>query len=1192
MPPHRNYQRSKESSTKQPCRYCGNLYLLQGIKRHEGSCVKELQNHEEWVKHNKAYIQDVHQGSPTSFAPDEDDMLMGMADPCGRDSDVSITAHVMGRLVNSTAPDAANVHPPDFKTKFHPCKFSKQNLECMPPDCEPWCPFASEGDCIFALIAMEAGLSSNQVDSLLKLVHCISQGTASVMLCNDAGLHTALDRAAVQLTLFSKFEITAPYKGNDVTFPIHIHPLWDWALNLLQNSSLAPHFIWDGQQLFKHDGDHWWDIQMWLSSHGTVKGHPVIAHCVNLPVHVHNGEQYGGGCIVGWLLIVPELAKEEGKTGYANFKHVIWHTAFFQLLKKVVELSKVLHWLFPLVLILSANYEELCVMTLIQGTKSKCPCPFCLVPLEQLWDLKKTYEMHTTEQHKRVLALFEEKKMVGEKKLKSLGLCPVKNTFWSVEHSEPEQAASFELLHSLHGGMGGKHIHGELRIVVSELGHDSKTRLEAQISPGNYSAWPNENMHGPLKDTYQDRSNGKDIAGQILHVDHHRLATKLIQACIDAENKHVNNATNNNKDHNTNTNQNDWAFDGFCQKLETFLNTCLLTYGFPLDKWIQLQGTHTTYPHSSEDPGVSIFEGPVCFNGGLGVFEDTFQFALVQPLTARTGVCRLDQDLRLVRVKAVSRAASIFIPVKSIIRGTLLYPDLSHHGKFLQYFRVRAIRQSWRVTVRMNVGVTAWHCNDGRVNEMMSKVMPHTALTPRTTLLILRSFKNGIKSCMNHLEMLVLPSYAFLLSTLPQNHKRAVENNPNTILDNNIAAQAKKYCFFYHFWVPKDVFLLMIPPPGYNLNNPARWSMPESKIIGLKVELDSMLPSDLKACTTTYSNFGHVFSNVVGAERPNILKPIKDNTQQLFVHLGLRSNEDVKALLKMHPGSIGTRYTPLSLILFPKPDALVARDLFKSQLLVNIIHVMVFGKGILTGKQRGGLQGQGQKLGISGTLAGLIAIAATFAWYLLLSDSPTWESNILSQLNSPQWPTPPSHTPTPDLSFNPNPASTSHHMPEAAQDSLVVISQTSSVSSALLVDVTNLSLGGAVVGAMQTPPAVIAQELPTKECCITQHRVKGFGTSSLNGPISLSSQLPLLKKYHPMFHAGDISGKEVAIKLKSIKAKHPQFVHKYTSHSLSQFHPSQHKAAQSPDGDQEMSNQACHDYWHFPALQLAQGKPC
>ncbi|KAI6000201.1 hypothetical protein F5J12DRAFT_784505 [Pisolithus orientalis] len=615
-------------------------------------------------------------GSLTSFAPDEDDVLMGMVDPHGR-------AHVMGRLVNSAAPDAANDHPPDFKIEFHPHskhltlfqsteEFSQQNLKCMPPDCEPWRPFALEGNYIFALIAMEAGLSSNQVDSLLKLVHCISQGTTSVTLCNDAGCHTALDRVVVQLTPFSKFEITVPYKGNDMTSPIHICPLWDWALDLLQNSSLAPHFVWDAQWLFKHDGEryecfymepwtgnHWWDIQFMFA-------------------------------------MVPELAKEEGKTGYTNFKHVVWHTAFFQLLEKVAELSKVgyLHecydkvlcWLFPLVLILSANYEEL------------------------------------------ALALFKEKKMVGEKKLKSLRLCPVKNTFWSVEHSEPEQAASFEPLHSLHGGMGGKHIHGELRIVVmihitfsngnkmrdltsylrlnTLIGLDVHTEktlgmiedellifrdelklyqsfvchlddmdvkdnwnfLKAHLwkhvthdiqSKGivcNYSAWPNEKMHGLLKDAYQDHSNGKDIAGQ---------------ACIDAENEHVNNATDNDEDHNTvlegtaklgtpqqtrslsdveNTNKNDQVFDGFHWKLETFLNTCLLTYGFPLDKWIQLQGMHTTYPHSSEDPGVSIFEGPLLetkttfvqlilmFTCKVAVFEDTFQFALVQLLTARTGV--------------------------------------------------------------------------------------------------------------------------------------------------------------------------------------------------------------------------------------------------------------------------------------------------------------------------------------------------------------------------------------------------------------------------------------------------------------------------------------------------------------------------------------------------------------------------
>jgi len=41
-----------------------------------------------------------------------------------------------------------------------------------------------------------------------------------------------------------------------------------------------------------------------LSSHGTVKGYPVIARCANLPVHIRNSDQIGGGCVVGWLPIV------------------------------------------------------------------------------------------------------------------------------------------------------------------------------------------------------------------------------------------------------------------------------------------------------------------------------------------------------------------------------------------------------------------------------------------------------------------------------------------------------------------------------------------------------------------------------------------------------------------------------------------------------------------------------------------------------------------------------------------------------------------------------------------------------------------------------------------------------------------------------------------------------------------------
>ena len=47
-----------------------------------------------------------------------------------------------------------------------------------------------------------------------------------------------------------------------------------------------------------------------LSSFGTAKGYPVIACLANLPDHFWNGEDVGGGKIVGWLTLVrPPLNK-------------------------------------------------------------------------------------------------------------------------------------------------------------------------------------------------------------------------------------------------------------------------------------------------------------------------------------------------------------------------------------------------------------------------------------------------------------------------------------------------------------------------------------------------------------------------------------------------------------------------------------------------------------------------------------------------------------------------------------------------------------------------------------------------------------------------------------------------------------------------------------------------------------------
>ncbi|KAG2079469.1 hypothetical protein BD769DRAFT_1365199, partial [Suillus cothurnatus] len=83
----------------------------------------------------------------------------------------------------------------------------------------------------------------------------------------------------------------------------------------------------------------------------------------------------GGGRIVEWLFIVSEDADEEGKPGFVNFKRVVWHESFLKLLELVVQYSrtsyahqffdKIICWLFPILLMFSADYEEQYVFSVL-----------------------------------------------------------------------------------------------------------------------------------------------------------------------------------------------------------------------------------------------------------------------------------------------------------------------------------------------------------------------------------------------------------------------------------------------------------------------------------------------------------------------------------------------------------------------------------------------------------------------------------------------------------------------------------------------------------------------------------------------------------------------------------------------------------------------------------------------------------
>jgi hypothetical protein len=74
-----------------------------------------------------------------------------------------------------------------------------------------------------------------------------------------------------------------------------------------------------------------------------------------------------------YLILIDDLKVAEdpgelGKKGFVNFKCVVWHRTFYEILDSIRLLGKVGHrlscgdsitrWLFPLLLILSSDYEE------------------------------------------------------------------------------------------------------------------------------------------------------------------------------------------------------------------------------------------------------------------------------------------------------------------------------------------------------------------------------------------------------------------------------------------------------------------------------------------------------------------------------------------------------------------------------------------------------------------------------------------------------------------------------------------------------------------------------------------------------------------------------------------------------------------------------------------------------------------
>ncbi|OCH85134.1 hypothetical protein OBBRIDRAFT_740404 [Obba rivulosa] len=463
----------------------------------------------------------------------------------------------------------------DIRVEYHPSsgqphhisrldQFTRgQSSPPLPPPLEaPYAPFASREDFDFAHLVLTASMNKSEINAMIKLIHRIME-MKSFTFQNEAEIEEQWSRAAKIRTPWIRDPVSVQLGAQQFTFDLWYKDLWKWAEDLMQDSFLAPHFTWNAERLSKFDGaefvrfidepwtaDRWWTIQdtldinakpfciilyadkTKLSSFGTHKGYPVIARCANLPIHIRNSNiGPGGGRVVGWLPIVPDDCVPNA-TQQAYLKRAVWHQAFQKILAPIADISH--HgqraiWakpyapqslrVCPIILILSADYEEQCVMALTRGTNGHQPCPICQIPKEDILKYDQTYDLRTTSSMQLVLKRIDTMPLAKDKEqcLSTNGLYNIQNAFWKINLSDPYQALSFDRLHTFNLGLWGRHLWHELKDILQKMGPKICAIVNKQCD--QLPPWRNLTHNKSITNIdFNDGSKSEDISKIILFV--------------------------------------------------------------------------------------------------------------------------------------------------------------------------------------------------------------------------------------------------------------------------------------------------------------------------------------------------------------------------------------------------------------------------------------------------------------------------------------------------------------------------------------------------------------------------------------------------------------------------------------------------------------------------------------------------
>ncbi|KAG0695185.1 hypothetical protein DFH29DRAFT_814424, partial [Suillus ampliporus] len=98
-----------------------------------------------------------------------------------------------------------------------------------------------------------AALSKKHMDKFLQLIWNIVDGHTKLTFKTYGDVLRAWNKAPTQMTSFEKHIISVDYQKGKLDLDIYSQPLWDWAMDLLNEPILVPHFEWNARWLYKHN---------------------------------------------------------------------------------------------------------------------------------------------------------------------------------------------------------------------------------------------------------------------------------------------------------------------------------------------------------------------------------------------------------------------------------------------------------------------------------------------------------------------------------------------------------------------------------------------------------------------------------------------------------------------------------------------------------------------------------------------------------------------------------------------------------------------------------------------------------------------------------------------------------------------------------------------------------------------------